>query len=230
MPKTIAIIQSNYIPWRGYFDLIRSVDECILFDQAQYTKNDWRNRNLIKTPNGLQWLTIPVLHKSLHQKIRDTQIARRNWAQKHWQALLTNYGPSRAFKELKPWLESLYNQCKFTYLSEINYYFIQAMLDFLGISTKISWDTEYQLKEGKTEKLLHLVKQAGGTEYLSGPAAKAYLDEDLFKQEHIRITWMDYGHYLPYQQLYSPFEAKVSILDLILNEGKNARNLIAPVL
>ena len=222
MSKKIAILQSNYIPWRGYFDIIRSVDEFIILDQVQYTKNDWRNRNLIKTPKGLQWLTIPVYQKSLHQKIIDTQIVHKNWIQKHWQAIQTNYAKAPAFKNHKPWLEALYLNCHFTYLSEINYYFMQAILKFLGVQTKLSKSCDYQLVEGKTERLISLVKQAGGTEYFSGPAAKVYLDEHLFHQESIKVSWMDYNNYKAYEQIYPPFEPGVSILDLILHQGKSA--------
>ena len=220
MSKKVAILQSNYIPWRGYFDIIRSVDEFIIFDQAQYTKNDWRNRNLIKTPQGLQWLTIPVYQKSLNQKIKDTQIAQKNWFQKHWQAIRTNYAKAPAFQQHQLWLEQLYLNCDFQYLSEINLYFIQAILSFLSIPTLVSSDSDYQLLGGKTERLVSLVKQAGGTEYLSGPAAKSYLNETLFQQENIKISWMDYSHYKTYEQIYPPFDGRLSILDLILHQGK----------
>ena len=227
MTKKIAILQSNYIPWKGYFDIIASVDEFIFYDEMQYTKNDWRNRNKIKTQNGLIWLTIPCETKGAidnFQRICDTKITDKRWAKKHWNSIQNAYAKAPYFKEYKSFFEKLYNECaEEDYLCKINYKFVYAINELLGIKTKISFSQDYGLIEGKTERLVDLVQKAGGTSYLSGPAAKDYIDENLFKEANIELEWMDYSGYPEYSQLFPPFEHGVTILDLIFNCGPEAR-------
>ena len=222
--KKIAILQSNYIPWKGYFDLINMVDEFILYDEVQYTKNDWRNRNKIKTSQGVQWLTIPVRQENLEQKIKDTKISDKKWNIKHWRAISQNYAKTKYFKEYKEIFEGLYLGCDEEYLSQINYKFITAINDILGIKTKIRWSSEFELIDGQTEKLLGICKDCSADVYLSGPAAKDYFDEAIAEQMGVSVEWMDYANYPVYEQLHSPFEHGVTILDLIFNEGPNATN------
>src|SRR4051812_22240537 len=109
--KKVAILQSNYIPWKGYFDLINMVDEFIIYDDVQYTKNDWRNRNKIKTPNGLLWLTIPTRQLSLSQKIIDTQIADNHWNKKHLSTIKQFYSKAPFYKLYQSFIEELYMKC-----------------------------------------------------------------------------------------------------------------------
>jgi hypothetical protein len=226
--KRVAIVQSNYIPWKGYFDIINMVDEFILYDDAQYTRRDWRNRNKIKTPNGLQWLTIPVEVKGKYnQKIKDTVISDKGWTKKHWSNISNNYSNATGFKDFRSQFEEIYLDCEEKYLSAINHRFIKAIIQFLGITSQISWSMDYdQSIDGNTEKLVQMCNQAGADTYLSGPAAKGYMDEDLFKQEGITVEWMDYSGYAEYRQLNPPFEHGVSIIDLILNEGENAQKFM----
>ena len=224
--KKIAILQSNYMPWKGYFDLINMVDEFVLYDEVQYTKNDWRNRNKIKTPQGIQWLTIPVRQENLEQKIKDTKITDKKWNIKHWRTISQNYTKSRYFKDYKDIFEELYLSCDEEYLSQINYKFLTTINKILGITTKIRWSSEFELVDGQTEKLIGICKQCNVDIYLSGPAAKNYLDEKLAKQENIKVEWMDYSGYQEYNQLHLPFEHGVSILDLIFNEGSNANKFM----
>src|SRR5579859_8225876 len=136
--KKVAIVQSNYIPWKGYFDLIAAVDEFILFDDMQYTRRDWRNRNQIKTPQGVQWLTVPVLVKGkYHQKIRETEIDGAEWASAHWKALTQNYRRAAHFDEIAAWLEPIYATESFTHLSSLNRRLIGAICAYLHINTAI---------------------------------------------------------------------------------------------
>jgi hypothetical protein len=218
--KRVAIVQSNYIPWKGYFDLINMVDEFILFDDVQYTKNDWRNRNLLKTQNGTQWITIPVSCKSRTQRIRETRTINNYWRRKHWASVCHWYAKAPSFKTYKEIFEELYLGDDEVYLSGINTAFIRAINSILDIKTKISRSADYELVEGKTEKLVHLCKQAGATEYFTGTAAKAYLDESVYAAAGISVLWMNYDRYPEYRQLFCPpFIHNVSIVDLILNEG-----------
>lgn len=221
--KKIAIVQSNYIPWKGYFDMIASVDEFILYDDMQYTKRDWRNRNQIKTPQGVQWLTIPVRVKGkYHQKIRETEIEGTDWFESHWKSLVQNYSRSSHFKEVAEWLEPLYLGCSSSNLSYVNHKFIEAVCKYLSISTVISSSCDYKLAEGKTERLAHLCVQAGGTEYVSGPAAKDYMDEQVFSDLGVNLSWFDYSSYPEYPQLWGEFSHGVTILDLLFNCGKDS--------
>jgi hypothetical protein len=221
--KKIAIVQSNYIPWKGYFDLINLADEFVLFDDTQYTRRDWRNRNKIKTADGIKWLTIPVKVKgNFLQKIKEIVINDSEWNKKHWKSIVHNYSQAKYFSQYRELFEELYLGSKESYLSQINYRFLSAICKILGITTRISWSMDYRLIEGKTEKLIDLCNQAGVTEYLSGPSAKDYIEDSLFKQEGIKLSYMDYSGYPEYNQLFSPFDHYVSILDLIFNEGPNA--------
>jgi len=221
--KRVAIIQSNYIPWKGYFDFINMVDEFILYDDMQYTRRDWRNRNYIKTPRGLEWLTVPVEVKGKYlQKIRETRISDPAWAKTHWATLVQNYGKALHFPTYRAFFEHLYLTCDESLLSRVNFRFIEAVCSLLGIRTKISWSMEYRLVEGKTERLIELCKSAGATHYLSGPSARDYIDETLFTKEGIMLSYMDYSGYPPHRQLHGTFEHGVTILDLLFNEGPDA--------
>jgi len=222
MGKRIAILQSNYIPWKGCFDMINSVDEFILHDTVQFTKFDWRNRNKIKTPRGVIWLTIPVRHIS-GQLIQETRVSDPAWSRKHWNRIMQNYAKALHFKEYKPLFESLYlDIAGEQFLSAINYRFLREVCAILGIRTPITWSRDYRLIDGQTERLVDLCRQAGADEYLTGPAAKNYIQEKLFSDAGITLTYMDYSGYPEYRQLYPPFEHRVSILDLIFNEGPDA--------
>ena len=198
------------------------VDEFILYDDVQYTKRDWRNRNLLQTQHGLQWLTIPVRQTNLSQLIKDTKILNKRWAKKHWATIQQNYSKSKHFKEYKDIFEALYLDCDEEYLSQINYRFIVAICKILGITTKIRWSSEFHFLEGQTEKLLGICQECSADIYLSGASAKDYFDMELAKKENIIIEWMDYSEYPEYTQLAEPFEHGVTILDLIFNEGTNA--------
>ncbi|MDH4562758.1 WbqC family protein [Pseudomonas sp. BN411] len=219
--KKVAILQSNYIPWKGYFDIIAAVDEFILYDDMQYTKNDWRNRNKIKTPKGLEWLTIPV-GQNIERKIREVNISDSRWQQKHWRTLEANYRRAKYFEDVETWLRPLYESYSHENLSSLNRIFIEAICLYLGISTKISNSWDYGLSDGKTERLADLCLQAGGYEYISGPAAKDYIDEGVLNERGIKLTWFDYAGYPEYPQLWTEFNHGVSILDLIFNCGKES--------
>jgi hypothetical protein len=221
--KKLALVQSNYIPWKGYFDLINLVDEFVLFDDVQYTRRDWRNRNRIKTSNGTKWLTIPVEVKGKYfQKINETVISDPDWNRLHWKTITHSYSKAPFFQQYRERLEDLYRGATDKYLSRINHRFIVAICEILGITTKISWSMDFNLVGDKTERLVYLCKQASATKYISGPAAKAYLNENLFAGEGIAVAYIDYSGYPEYQQLYPPFDPRVSIIDLILNEGPDA--------
>ncbi len=223
--KKIAILQSNYIPWKGYFDMIAAVDEFILYDDMQYTRRDWRNRNQIKTPQGLQWLTVPVMVKGkYHQAIRQTEIDGAGWALLHWRALVQNYRRAPHFDEIAVLIEPLYLAEGYSHLSKLNRRFIEMVCRYLDIHTVIKNSWDYSLPEGKTERLADLCLQAGGTEYISGPAAREYIDARIFTERGIKLSWFDYDGYPAYPQLWGEFNHRVTILDLLFNCGKEAQS------
>ena len=191
----IAISQSNYIPWKGYFDNIALVDEFILYDEMQFTKRDWRNRNKIKTAQGLKWLSVPVEVKGkFFQKINETYVSDKNWSINHLNVLKNTYNKAKHFKEVIPFIEDLYYESgKLKKISEINFHFLRAICKYLDINTKISFSSDYNLlPEGKTERLVDLCEQASATKYFTGSAAKAYMDEELFLAQGIEIEYYDY--------------------------------------
>ena len=222
----VVVLQSNYLPWKGYFDLIHDADEFIFYDDVQFTKNDWRNRNKIKSASGPIWLTIPVRQEILSQKISETKISQDNWAEKHWKSISLNYSKAPFYSIYKETLEKFFSEIKTPFLSEINRSAIELINSYLGINTIISSSTDYKLIEGKNERLIDLILQAGGTHYLSGPSAKDYIREDLFKEAGIEVSWMDYSGYPEYSQLFPPFVHAVSVLDLILNQGLEAKKFM----
>jgi hypothetical protein len=221
--KKVAIIQSNYIPWKGYFDIIAAVDEFILYDDMQYTRRDWRNRNQIKTPKGQQWLTVPVKVKGkYHQTIRETEIDGTDWAETHWKSIYQNYRRASYFNEIAELFEPIYRQRQYTHISVLNRELIEAVCVYLDITTRISNSWDYLLIDGKTERLVDLCLQAGGTEYISGPSAKDYVKEHFFTERGINLSWFDYSGYPEYPQLWGDFTHGVTILDLLFNCGKDS--------
>jgi hypothetical protein len=220
--KRVAIVQSNYIPWKGYFDLIASVDEFVLYDEVQYTKRDWRNRNRIRTRDGTQWLTIPVQVKGrYHQTITETEVVDDRWASQHWRVLKSHYARARFFESLGPKLESLYHQAAaLRHLSAINELFLRWICEQLGIRTTVTRSETYPSPGDRNERLVGICTLAGATSYLSGPAARSYLDDEVFRRAGIELRWMAYDGYPEYRQMHGPpFVHEVTILDLLLNVG-----------
>jgi WbqC-like protein len=229
LAKTVVITQSNYLPWRGYFELLRSADEVVLLDSVQYTRRDWRNRNRIKTSQGLQWLSIPVEVKGRYsQPIDETRIADTRWCRNHIRAIETAYRNAAHYQDVAPWLfrllESVADE---PLLARVNERTIRAICDRLAIATAIRRCTDLVAREqlaamGATERLVAIANVVGADSYLTGPAARDYLDVDLFRAAGIEVQWMSYEAHAPYPQLWGGFEPRVSIVDLLLNTGREA--------
>jgi len=226
--KRIAIVQSSYIPWKGYFDLIRASDEFMLLDDVQFTRRDWRSRNRIKTPQGPAWLTIPVQNKGRYlQTIRETQVADGRWSGRHWAALRASYTRAPFFREYAPAIEAVYRELEDEAgLSAINYRLMATVCGLLGVSTPITWSSDYAAAAGRTARLVSLCQQAGATEYLSGPSARAYIDLAMFDAAGITVRFADYEGYPEYAQLYPPFDHQVTVLDLLFSTGPGARHYL----
>ena len=219
----VAIVQSNYIPWKGYFDIINKADIFVQYDNVQYTKRDWRNRNRIKTSAGLAWISIPIQVKGKrYQNICEAQVVDDKWRAKHWHAIYQNYHKAAHFDSYYKLFEHLYLEEHQTYLSQINRAFILAICELMSIKTLFLNADEFDVGGEKSKRLMNICKACDATHYISGPAAKSYLDESMFVKNNIKVEWMDYKDYPEYTQLYDGFEHEVSIIDLIFNEGPNA--------
>jgi len=223
----VAVLQSNYLPWIGYFDLINQVDLCVFYDDVQFTKNDWRNRNRIPTKNGMNWLTIPV-GQSISRLIHEVQILDHSWQEQHYRKLIENYKVKSTDSYSHEILDLIFRVNQWTNLSTLNQMTIQYIAkNHLGISTKFDNTLNYML-EGKGEhRLLCLLKQIGATHYLSGPAGKNYLNFDHFQEAGISLEYMNYPEYREYDQLSKPFTPNVSIIDLLLNLKTRASSYLS---
>jgi hypothetical protein len=221
----VAAIQSSFIPWRGYFDFIRSVDIFVIYDDVQYSTGSWRNRNKIKTPRGTEWITVPVRRSHLGQRIDEVEIDYgKNWQKKHEGAWLANYKAAPYYDLLSDILDSI---CAVQYrtISELNVNLIHKLCAFLEIGTPLLMSSTLALKGNSTERLIEMIKKLGGTNYLSGPSADGYLDRDVFAKNGIQLEYKTYD-YSPYPQLWGNFVSEVSVLDLIANCGSLAKKHI----
>jgi hypothetical protein len=212
-------MQSNYLPWRGYFDLISEVDEFVLYDVVQFTKNDWRNRNRIKTPQGPQWLSIPS-GPNISRSINEVEIA-IPWRQKHWKSLELSYRRSSYFNEVSSWLKPLYLGSSDTNLSKINTSFIQAINTYFSLNTRITKSEDYVLEGDRSRRLVNICLQADASVYVSAPAARTYLDESLFAREGISVEWFEYEKFAQYPQQWGAFIPNLSVIDFMFNCGED---------
>lgn len=212
-----VILQSNYIPWKGYFDLIHDADVFVFYDCVKYTKNDWRNRNKIVTPNGVQWLTIPISSKATHLMIDEVKIENNFWQEKHFKTLYYAYKSAPYFHQLEELITDYLIEKKWNYLSELNQYLIKKIAHKLSISTEFRNAMEFKLNGDRVDKLISILNELNATTYISGPSAKDYLTgkEYLFKENNIELIYKNYPSYLPYKQFSDNFENYVSIVDMI---------------
>ena len=221
----VVILQPSYIPWRGYFDQIRRADLFVFYDDVQYDKHGWRNRNQIKTPQGKRWLTIPVHSAGVVQGllIKDVKIDwSKRWAKTHLKSLQISYSKAPYFKKYIPLLESIYDRhdvCIADFTVEVTIRLARE----LGIQhTRFVRSSELTGIDGKkTNRLIQVLKKVGATRYISGPSARSYIEPDLFSNAGIGLEFMEY-QYPEYPQLYPPFDQYITILDLLFMTGENA--------
>ena len=220
--RRVAICQSNYIPWKGYFDLIHDVDVFLFYDDVQFTKNDWRNRNRIKTPAGLHWLSIPV-GTDLNRLICDVTMEDARWQHSHWKTLAQFYGAAPFFKLYEGYLRGVYLDTRWRNLSALNQALIQTIArDVLGVKTEFLHSSDFACEGRKEDRVLSLIEAVKGEVYVSGPAGKSYLTPARFNERGIGLVWKDYAGYPEYPQFHPPFEHAVTILDLLFHAGPDA--------
>lgn len=218
--KKIAILQSNYIPWKGVFDMMNQVDIFVFEDDVQYTKQDWRNRNKILTDVGTRWITVPIVNgNKVGQLIYDVEICNNeNWQQKHYNKFKTYYSKAPYFKDYEWILEDIYVLRKWNKLSDLNIYFNKLIAKLLNLPTEFVYSKELDIKSKKDDRVIEICKKLGANHYISGPAAKDYIIPKKFKDEGIHLEYIEYN-YPEYKQVYEPFNHYVTILDLIFNCG-----------
>jgi len=225
--KRIAILQSNYLPWKGYFDLIASVDEVVLFDHFQYTRRSWRNRNRIKTPQGVAWLTVPVLASPQRStRISDVRIASPAWVDRHLKTLKMAYSRAPYLLEVHRLVEEELRRHRSGMLSDLNVALVKRICKYLGIATRVTTHEDYKPVDHRQLRLRDICLQAGASFYVSGPAAKSYLDESVLWRAGIGIEWFDYSNYPEYPQLWGPFVHEVSIVDLLASQGPHSASFL----
>lgn len=223
---TCVILQPSYIPWRGYFHQIQRADIFVFYDDVQYDKHGWRNRNRVKTQSGTQWLTIPVSApsgKNLTEcPIRDVLISPdQNWQRKHWRTLEMSYSKAPYFSRYAPLLQPYFERPAVS-LVDFIINLTEVLARELGIGkTRFLRSSSLAAKGHKSERLLAILHQIGADHYISGPSAKSYLEEDAFTRSGIGLEYMSYD-YPPYEQLHPPYDPAVSILDLLFMVGPNA--------
>lgn len=220
----IAVLQPSYLPWLGFFEQMMSVDTFVFYDDVQYTKNDWRNRNRIKTKDGFLWLTIPV-NSSTSLQIREVRIDNnQNWQEKHQKTLAQLYSKALYFEEVSAIFEPLWNN-RYEFLLDAVVDSIGIITEYLDIDTKIVFSSEMQVSGNKNEKLINICKRLDASEYYSGLAAQNYLDNELFNKNGINIAFQHYQYPL-YPQLHGNFVSHLSTIDLLFNCGKKSRQMI----
>ncbi|MCX7890837.1 MAG: WbqC family protein [Burkholderiales bacterium] len=220
--KRVVVNQSSYIPWKGYFDLIHDADLFVFYDDVQFTVRDWRSRNRIKTPQGAIWLTVPV-GSDRNRLVCDVVITDAGWQKRHFESLRHSYSRAPYFRDYEPFLREVYLERRWNNLSALNQFLIRRIAEeFLGIRTLFAQSTEFNAPGRKADRILALAKAAGATTYLSGPAAKAYLDPAAFSAAGIELQWKEYPAYPEYPQLHPPFDHAVTVLDLLFHVGPAA--------
>lgn len=217
-----VILQPTYLSWLGYFEMIASADIYVIFDHVQFERKSWQQRNRIKTPNGITWLTIPVQKAPLKTRICDIKISydNRNSLEKHWKTIKLAYKKAPYFNKYKTRFEKIYSK-KYTYLKDLNINLIKEILDILGVKTKIIFSSKLDLKDEnmeKTEKIVNLCKKVGITNFYEAEGAKNFINKSLFK--NILITFQNYEH-PSYSQSWGEFIPYLSTIDLIFNERES---------
>jgi hypothetical protein len=230
--KRVTLLQSNYLPWRGYFDFMAKCDEFIIYDSRQYTVNDWRNRNQVKTRDGVRWITVPVITKGrFGQRITDAEVVDHKWIKSHLATVAAALGKAEFGKQTLEVLDECYElSVKTRSLHEINVGFLEAIHTALGLECRLTDDSVYGIDEisdlSPSAKVAELVQRAGGTRYLTGPRGLDYLDLADFATRGIAVDVLDYSTLGPYPQLFGEFVDHMSVIDLLANAGPKAASYL----
>lgn len=224
---TLAVLQPGYLPWLGFFDQVRRCDVFVFYDDVQFDKHGWRNRNRIKTANGPVWLTVPVLHKGrMGQLVHQVEVdGRQDWARRHLRGIEQAYAKAPFASRYLPQLADLLNR-EWALLAELDIALTRMMCGWFGIDRPMHRSSQLDVEGDRNARLVALCRAFGARRYLSGNAAKSYLDVALFEAEGIAVEWQDFDHPV-YPQLHGPFEAHMSALDCVLNTGPECAQILS---
>jgi hypothetical protein len=220
----ISILQSNYVPWVGFFHLIASSDAVVVLDSVQFTKNDWRNRNRIVGPNGPFWLTIPIRRPAkLSTPIDQITVAGHEWSQNHLKSIVASLKKRPYWKQHEASILTAYESVgKMGLLTDINVTFMRTLMKQMSIETPLVSDRSLgSLPIDPNSRLITLCHRLGANTYLTGPAGMNYLKLRDFQRHGLNIQIFQYSAYGPYEQTCSNFTREVSVLDFLANNSPN---------
>jgi hypothetical protein len=222
----VAVHQPQYLPWVGYFDKMRRADVFCYLNDVQYKKNEWQNRNRIKTAQDWQWLTVPVRYR-FPEKINEVQINNTtNWCKKHLQALITNYSRAPYFKAYISIFEDIFSK-EWELISELNIHLIERLRETLQLQEKTTIiSSEFNLREEPTDRLIDICKSLGADTYLAGQGAAGYMNVARFEENGLKVITQDVKHPV-YPQLFKDFQSHLSIVDLLFNCGPESLKIIS---
>ncbi len=225
----IAICQPTYLPWLGYFDLMDQVDTFVLLDNVQFEKQSWQQRNRIKTPTGLQWLTVPVVFRGrLSQRIHEVEIRDAAFGRKHLRGVELNYAHAPFFREFFPALSTILKEiAPQTHLADLNLQLIQWLTGILGIRTPLLRASTLGVEGKRTELLAGICRKLGASQYVSPIGSAEYLlaEIDILARAGVETVFHHYEH-PSYAQQFPPFAAFASVIDLIFNEGGGSMEIV----
>jgi hypothetical protein len=227
MSRRVAVIlQPSYLPWLGYFSQMQRSDVFVLYDDVQYDKHSWRNRNRIKTLQGIQWLTVPVLTKG--QNWPTNRVVRIDnaidWRKKHRLSIRQNYGKAPYFSDYFGIFDDLYYR-PWDSLLELNMTFLNAVCDMLGLKRETVFSSDLGVKGDTVERLIAICNQLGANVFYEGAAGRDYIDDELFARAGIKLEYQDYRHPV-YHQLYGDFVPYMSVVDLLFNCGPKSLEIL----
>ncbi|MBW2558001.1 MAG: WbqC family protein [Deltaproteobacteria bacterium] len=222
----ISVHQPQYLPWLGYFDKINTADIFVLLDNVQFKKNEWQNRNKIKTANGWQWLTVPVMYK-YPQSIKEVEINNKDkWQHRQRQAIISNYKKAPCWSLLEGFFEEVFSS-EWQYISQLNIHVVKRLAGLLGITTPIHVASELgEFPEDPDDRLIALTKHFNAGVYLAGGGGKGYMDMERYARSGVDVIFQEYSHPV-YDQLFGAFEPFMSVVDLIYNHGEKSLEILA---
>ena len=222
----IGILQPGYLPWLGFFEQLYKSDVFVIYDDVQYDKNGWRNRNRIKTPQGIQWLTVPVLTKGQQKPLlRELKINNvLNWRRKHLTAIKTNYSKAIYFKKYIDLFEEVYSM-EWESLVELDMKLIKMICKVLKLEREIVFSSNLKIQGDRIERLIKICKKFGADTFYEGAAGRNYINDKIFLKNGITVEYQDYVHPV-YNQLYGQFQPYLSIIDLLFNEGEKSLQIL----
>lgn len=226
----IGILQPGYLPWLGFFEQMFRSDVFVLYDDVQYDKDGWRNRNRIKTANGIQWLTVPAIVKFQDRPlVREVRIDnKQNWRKKHLFSIRQNYAKAPFFEQYIGMFEEAYMQ-EWELLVDLNRYFISRLAEAFGMKDKkILMSSDLQVKGDRIDRLIAICRMFKADVFYEGESGREYIETERFAEQGITVEFQNYRHPV-YRQLYGAFVPYLSAIDLLFNHGPEGLSILTEI-